>query len=244
VTGLLARLALAAGLALASLVAVGAGPAHACSCIQVDTATSARLADRVFTGVVDERSPGDKSLGAGVRYAVSVSSVYKGVVGEQIDVFTAASSASCGLPDLPEGTELVWFASERNPAGGGRAEEAGPGELRLYVSSCDPNGPATPRVMAAVAGALGPPGPPVEVSDQPSPDQPTGSTPTPDPTDGTPTSGPTDEPSAGPGAGEAAVDEPDDGTPAWPWAVGAGAVLAAAGALLVARRRTVRSTGR
>lgn len=212
-TGLLARLAAAAGLALASLVVVGASPAYACSCIQVDTATAAKLADRVFTGTVEQRTSGDKLA---VRYDVAVASVYKGEVAGRVEVTTPGSPASCGLPDLPEGTELMWFASERNPAGGRPAEGSGTGELRLFVSSCDPNGPATPRVVTAVTGALGQPQPPAAAPDDPSEEPPSG------------TAEETRD----------AQDQRDDGTTVWPWALGAGVLAAGAVGLVVARRRT------
>jgi hypothetical protein len=224
ITGLLVRLLLAAGLGLATLVAVAATPAYACSCIQVDTATSAKLADRVFTGTVEQRAGGDSRVGT-VRYDVAVTSVHKGEVADRVEVDTPASGTACGLPDLPEGTELVWFAAERNPAGGRPAEDSGTGRPRLFVSSCDPNGPATPSVLDQVAGALGKARPPA------------GGPPSPEP--GGPS--PTASPSGLPGPAEEARDaqeRPDGGAPVWPWVAGAGVALVAAGAYLVARRRT------
>jgi hypothetical protein len=93
-----------------ALVAVGARPAHACSCVVTTVLHDFRAADAVFTGTT-----GPLVDGLAVTRRVDVHDVYKG---SPADVITLNSGQegpngagnSCNI-DLPEGQELVFFAA-------------------------------------------------------------------------------------------------------------------------------------
>ncbi len=104
---LLGRL-LAVLLLLGGAVVALAGPAAACPRSDATLPQQAKRADAVFTGTVSDRT----RKGPGVHYAIDVRRIYKGDVGAQADVVTQRSPHACGLPDLREGTDYVFFATE------------------------------------------------------------------------------------------------------------------------------------
>ncbi len=97
------RSALAVLLATGGVLAVGAGPAFACSC-RAGVAVEESLAESdgafvgVFTGRDDPLGQGDiVSSGRRVLNHFQVERPVKGDIGERVDVTAAASGASCGL---------------------------------------------------------------------------------------------------------------------------------------------------
>lgn len=222
IAGIVVRLLVAIGLGLSSLVLLGAGPAQACTCVQMNAAASAERADQVFVGTVEGRATGD-GMPQEVRYTVAVDAVYKGDAAGRVEVTTPGNPGSCGLPTLPTGEPVIWFASERNLAGGRPDEEGTDGEARLFVNSCDGTAAATPALESAVADALGAPGAPTEAV----PDETAGPS-------GAGSADPAQNREEGQDAEGAAVR--DDGTAVWPWALATGVAVAGAAAY-VARRR-------
>ena len=140
----------ALGMLLATAgVLVAQAPAHACKCVNTTTAEDAAAADAVFSGTVREThkpEPDDSGRLKGlVTYVVDVDRVYKEegtVVTGTVQVFSQQASASCGLGNLPPGTEYLFFA---------QARDAG-----FRASSCGGSRPATTASVADVEGVLGP----------------------------------------------------------------------------------------
>lgn len=151
---MIGRLLAVVAVATTSLVMFGAAPAHACSCAPASVPEYAERADVVFVGTITETDGGSKARL--VSYGVEVDQVFKGDVSRETEVVTASQGTACGLPDLPEGKPLIFFAS---PGAGG-----------LQVNSCDGTGSAL-ITMRAVTAALGEPREPSTVSDrQPGPE--------------------------------------------------------------------------
>ena len=130
----------ALGMLLATAgVLVAQAPAHACKCVNTTTAEDAAAADAVFSGTVREThkpEPDESGRIKGlVTYVVDVDRVYKEegtVVTDTVQVFSQQASASCGLGNLPPGTEYLFFA---------QARDAG-----FRASSCGGSRPATDGV--------------------------------------------------------------------------------------------------
>ena len=140
----------ALGMLLATAgVLVAQAPAHACKCVNTTTAEDAAAADAVFSGTVREThkpEPDDSGRIKGlVTYVVDVDRVYKEegtVVTGTVQVSSQQASASCGLGNLPPGTEYLFFA---------KARDAG-----FRASSCGGSRPATTASVSDVEGVLGP----------------------------------------------------------------------------------------
>ena len=163
---MIGRVLSAGAVAMTSLVMFGAAPAHACSCAPATVPEYAERADVVFVGTITAMESGlaggsglageSGPAGSNVVYGVEVDQVFKGDVSRETEVVTASQGTACGLPDLPEGEPLFFFAS--------------PGTGGLRVNSCDGTGSALVTAQAVTA-ALGEPREPSTVSDrQPSPD--------------------------------------------------------------------------
>ena len=103
ITRLLALLLLACG----GVVATSA-PALACPQSSPSLDQQTKRADAVFTGTVSDRTV----EGPAVHYTVDVSQIYKGNVDEQEMVATQKAARACGLPDLQQGTDYVFFATD------------------------------------------------------------------------------------------------------------------------------------
>ncbi len=139
----------ALGMLLATAgVLVAAAPAHACKCVNTTTAEDAAAADAVFSGTVREtRKPEPDQSGRVkglVTYLVDVDRVYKEegtVVTDTVQVSSQQASASCGLGNLPPGTEYLFFATAR---------DAG-----FRAGSCGGSRPATDDAVADVEAVLG-----------------------------------------------------------------------------------------
>jgi len=147
---LAARVLSALAVAMTSLVMFGASPAHACSCAPATVPEYAERADVVFVGTITETDGGSKARL--VSYEVAVDRVFKGDVSRETEVVTASQGTACGLPDLPEGKPLFFFAT-------GSTSDS------LSVNSCDGTGSALVTAQAVTA-ALGEPREPSTVSDR------------------------------------------------------------------------------
>ncbi len=101
------RLATALLLAVASLVLLGASPAHACRCAVGDVSRQADAADAVFVGSFP-RSERVRD-GGRITFRVAVREVYLGQVSEEMVVRAPYASATCGLEGIPAGRPVVWF---------------------------------------------------------------------------------------------------------------------------------------
>lgn len=100
---------LALALGSGALVAAVAAPATAaCENPGASLAQQTMRADAVFTGTVSARTDATRS----VTYEVDVELVHKGDVGEEVSVRTPSGRKACGLPDLQDGQDYVWFATD------------------------------------------------------------------------------------------------------------------------------------
>jgi hypothetical protein len=148
--GPVARLLASLVLALASLVVLGATgtPAYACRCVPADTAQSVDRADAVFTGTVADRAQEGRL--ETVVYTVAVDRVHKGEVDAEVTVATAGHESACGLPRLPEGERLVFFAAGATPA-----RSTAPSDY--VVNLCSGTGRTDDRELREVERLAGPP---------------------------------------------------------------------------------------
>ena len=101
------RLATALLLAVASVVLLGASPAHACRCAVGDISRQADAADAVFIGSFP-RSERVRD-GGRITFRVAVREVYLGQASEEMVVRAPYASATCGLEGIPAGRPVVWF---------------------------------------------------------------------------------------------------------------------------------------
>lgn len=138
---------------LVGSVAFGATPAFACSCARLDDAAKVEWAGAVFTGTISGRRENpaldmrsDPRLA--ITYDVSVDRVYKGeIAAATTTVSTASSSASCGVPGLPEGRAVAFFVS--------RETDGTVSPDTMTVSSCGGTAVLTPELEGAIVAALG-----------------------------------------------------------------------------------------
>ena len=133
------RLLAALVLAITSLVMFGTTPAQACSCAVGTPQEYAERAEVVFVGTVTSTDGGPKDRL--VSYDVEVDRVFKGEVGPETSVVSSSMSSMCGLPGLPEGEPLLFFAD--------------PGSAGLTVNSCGGTGEARPGNLKALTAVLG-----------------------------------------------------------------------------------------
>lgn len=101
--------------ALAAATLIAPQVCHACSCIVLTTAEKVDLAPAIFIGTVldrrDSNEGGDVASDDAIAHTVQVSTVHKGEVTAQTQVFTARDSAACGV-NLEVGTEYVFFLDQ------------------------------------------------------------------------------------------------------------------------------------
>ena len=102
-------------LLVAALAVLAPQTCLACSCIVLTTAEKVDLAPAIFTGTVldrrDSNEGGDVASDDVIAHTVQVSTVHKGEVTAQTQVFTARDSAACGV-NLEVGTEYVFFLDQ------------------------------------------------------------------------------------------------------------------------------------
>lgn len=136
-----------------SIVVVGAGPSFACSCVSGDAAEYAGRATVVVSGTVTDVVPPPKAAMMSsldpATYVVAVDQVFKGEAPATLEVLSPNSGASCGLEGIEPGRRYVVFASHQSMEG----HDAD----HLWANLCGGTGPATPKLLAAVEGATGPP---------------------------------------------------------------------------------------
>jgi len=82
--------------------------ARACSCMKVTPAEGLSASYAVFTGEVIQIEPNTATKFGGIEIALRVKQVWKGDVGEQVQVRTAGSSAACGYNFVKGETYLVY----------------------------------------------------------------------------------------------------------------------------------------
>jgi hypothetical protein len=147
------RVLCAALFAALSIVVVGAGPSFACSCVSGDAAEHAGRATVVVSGTVTDVDPPPKgammSSTDPATYTVDVDQVFKGEAGSTLEVLSPVSGASCGLEGVEPGRRYVVFASHESMEGADADH--------LWANLCGGTGPATPKLLAAVEEATGPP---------------------------------------------------------------------------------------
>lgn len=131
-------------LLLAALVAglsfVAAPTAWACSCVGLDVAESAELHPVVVRATV-ERAEHD-GTNEEIVYTATPTHVWKGSFDSAFQVRTAAHEASCGLPGLRAGDDVLLFAQ-------------GSAQSGYSTDICSLSGPASQSSVAQVVGQLG-----------------------------------------------------------------------------------------
>ena len=138
---MIARLAAALLLAVASVVLLGSAPAHACRCVVGDVARQVERADAVFVGSF---ARSDRTVADGrIVFDLAVDEVYHGQVAPHLTVRAPYASATCGLGGIPAGEPVVWFV--RN------ASDGVPGS-----DLCSGTTPLTPTLARQLERAAGP----------------------------------------------------------------------------------------
>lgn len=132
----LARVVIAALLAVSGLVLATSAPAFACTCAPGTIAAKADRVDAVFVAEVD----GVTEVGARFVYAVTATHAYQGTVEREVTVETRQQTSACGLGELENGTDYVFFAN---------------GDGAYEATSCDGSGPATDKRIVEVEDVLG-----------------------------------------------------------------------------------------
>jgi hypothetical protein len=136
----LLRLLLLAVAPVLVVVAPGAAPSHACSCIDTPVDQLLADADVVFVGTVLEDPVGADDGQAAFR--VEATSVYAGVVPEVVQLTTDAETSACGI-DVSEGDRWTFVTT-----------------TDFVVGSCDGSAPTSTLTASDVERVLGPSGPP------------------------------------------------------------------------------------
>lgn len=137
------------GLVLMVVAATGVLPtrpvpcATACSCAMTSLQDRVEDAEVVLRGVVTDvdRPWWRRSSAAPMTYTVAVTHVWRGGDDGSVTATTASEEASCGLPGLAEGQEVIIA---------GRAERGA-----VAIGLCGASGAATPDRLAAVIAVLG-----------------------------------------------------------------------------------------
>lgn len=103
----LARVLIAALLAVSGLVLASPAPAFACRCQVADMTQQTTRADAVFVATVDAVTP----VGKRYEYALTATKSYKGTVERHVTVSSNIQSAACGLGELKTGAGYIFFVS-------------------------------------------------------------------------------------------------------------------------------------
>jgi hypothetical protein len=132
-----ARMAIAALLAMSGLVLATAAPAFACKCQVADVEKQSSRADAVFVAEVIGVTESEKKF----EYAVLATHTYKGTVERETAIVTNQDTSACGLGELKNGTDYVFLVS---------------GTTAPYTAtSCGGSGPATDNRISEVETVLG-----------------------------------------------------------------------------------------
>jgi hypothetical protein len=133
-----ARVVIAALLAMSGLVLATSAPAFACKCDSADIERQSARADAVFVAEVQGVTETERKL----EYAVLATHTYKGTVDRETTVVTNQDTTACGLGELTNGTDYVFLVR---------------GDAAPYTAtSCDGSGPATDKRLSEVEAVLGP----------------------------------------------------------------------------------------
>lgn len=218
---MIARLATALLLAVASVVLLGSAPAHACKCAYGDVSRQADAADAVFVGSFPRS---DRTVAGGrITFHVTVREVYLGRASAAMTVRAPYASATCGLVGIPAGEPVVWFTRGTGT------------EVRSDL--CSGTSPLTPELTRRLERVIGPPAVPSA----------SGGEPTAAPSDSSAEEG---GPGSADSPGERAGDPggPSDGDPSdgdrawWAWGLAGGLVgLTAVAGAAAAKRRLLRT---
>lgn len=127
-------------LALTGLVLATQAPAFACRCAPAQAQQQVDRADAVFVGTVESSRLANG--GRSYDYSVAVQRIYKADVNRDVMVTSAARPTACGLGNLREGTDHVFFVSGDRPP--------------YRANSCGGSGPATPAAVARLERVAGP----------------------------------------------------------------------------------------
>jgi hypothetical protein len=146
---------IAVALIMFGAVVLVPSPVHACSCAVVTPEQATRRSEVAVMGVVRSRdlSAVDGSSLNPAVYGIEVQKVFRGNPGARLEVYSAASGASCGL-EVRKGRRYLLFA-----APGGLFAEQGDdarNDARLWAHLCNGTQRATPRVIAQVEQVTGP----------------------------------------------------------------------------------------
>lgn len=216
---MIARLATALLLAVASVVLLGSTPAYACRCTFGDVSRQANAADAVFVGSFPRA---DRTVDGGrITFLVAVRDVYQGEASAEMTVRAPYASATCGLDSIPAGKPVVWFTRGTGT------------EVRSDL--CSGTSTLTPQLTRRLERVIGPPAVPGASGGGPS------AAPSDSSADG---NGAGSEDSTGDrteGADDPSDGSPLDGLPWWAWALvgltGAAVLVVAAGAAGAAATR-------
>lgn len=151
---------------LGSIVLLSGSPAFACSCVMSDVPQQAGWASEVFVGTVTATQEDGGPLRGDelVVYDVAVDRVWKGNPSSTVTVESASNSASCGVPDLPEGREVAFFVR----VGAATGED---GEGRS-TDLCGGTGVLTGEIESELTATLGDPYPAGDIPEAPTPGTP------------------------------------------------------------------------
>jgi hypothetical protein len=98
------RLSIVAGLGALVYLAIPTVPAVACTCALSPASAQVSTSDLVFSGtVLSVRSEADLQ-----RATFKVMSVYKGSIGEHVEVSSASTADACGIQFAAENTYLIF----------------------------------------------------------------------------------------------------------------------------------------
>lgn len=150
-------------LALSGLVLTTQAPAFACRCTVPSVKQQVSRADAVFVGTVQASRLVDK--GRTYDYSVDVGTIHKGEVNQAVVVTSAARPTECGLGELRDGSEYVFFViGEGSPyaantcGGSGRASAAAVTRLERVTGPGEPAVPPPPQTATRTRVEETPPG--------------------------------------------------------------------------------------
>ena len=86
--------------------------ARACSCMKITPSEGLSSSYAVFTGEVMNLEPNEATKFGGVEITFQVKKVWKGDIGEKVQVRTAGSSAACGYNFVKGETYLVYASRD------------------------------------------------------------------------------------------------------------------------------------
>lgn len=112
-------------------------PAHACTCVESDTAGHIKNATTVLLGTVTSSRKQGKTL----TYVIQVERVYKGVAATSVTLRTPATKGACALDDLVADRRYVFFGTQQGDV--------------VEVNSCGGTAAASARLLTSVTRVLG-----------------------------------------------------------------------------------------